>query len=84
MCPCSSSWWLAYLYPLVSINDIVDRLMLASESTQQGSVYNQVLIIGFAAMGLVHTSQGNAVSGLTPGQDAGRHPGGVLPPRGPS
>jgi hypothetical protein len=54
MCVLLLLWWLAYLYPLVSINDIVSNLMVAGEATQQGSLYNQALVTALAAFGLVH------------------------------
>src|SRR5215469_6151489 len=54
MCVLLLLWWLVYLYPLVSLNDIVSNLMVAGEATQQGSLYNQALVIAFAAFGLIH------------------------------
>src|ERR1700694_489260 len=45
---------LCYLYPIVSINDIVGNLMNASQSTVQGSLYNQFLISAFSALGLFY------------------------------
>lgn len=54
MCVLLLLWWLAFLYPLVSLNDIVSNLMVAGEATQQGSVYNQALVIALAALGLPH------------------------------
>jgi hypothetical protein len=47
-------WWLGFLYPIVSVNDIVGNLMTASASTEQGSLYNQLLISAFAAIGLLY------------------------------
>ena len=47
-------WWLGFLYPIVSINDIVGNLMTASASTEQGSLYNQLLISTFAVIGLLY------------------------------
>ena len=54
MCVALTLWWLAYLYPLVTIHDIVGNLMSARESTSQGSIYNQALVVTLAAFGMVH------------------------------
>src|ERR1700674_1480007 len=47
-------WWLCYLYPQTAFNDTVGNLMNASQSTEQGSLYNQFLIFAFAAIGLFY------------------------------
>jgi O-antigen ligase len=54
MCVLLVLWWLAFLYPNVTVSDVVGSLMSASDSTSAGSIYNQVLVVSLAAMGLVH------------------------------
>jgi O-antigen ligase len=54
MCALLAAWWLAYLYPLVTIDDVVGSLMTAGDSTAQGSPYNQALLICWAGFGIVH------------------------------
>jgi hypothetical protein len=54
MCALLAAWWLAYLYPQVTIYDVVGSLMSAGDATAQGSIYNQALLICWAGFGIVH------------------------------
>jgi len=54
MCALLAAWWLAYLYPLVTIDDVIGSLMSAQDTTAQGSLYNQALLICWAGFGIVH------------------------------
>jgi O-antigen ligase len=47
-------WWLAYFYPFLSLDSISLGLAQAGEATEQGSLYNQLLVVSFAALGVLH------------------------------
>jgi O-antigen ligase len=47
-------WWIASFYPVVSLGDVSESLAGASQSTSQGSLFNQLLVLSFAALGSLY------------------------------
>ena len=54
ICALLAAWWTAYLYPLAATDDIVSSLMSAGDATASGSIYTQLLVICWAAFGVIH------------------------------
>jgi O-antigen ligase len=54
MCLVLLGWWIAFLYPAVATDSILQDLQRAGESTEQGSLSNQIIILTFAALGFLH------------------------------
>ena len=48
------AWFCAFLYPHVVITDIVSQIKNANNSTEKGDLFNQVLIVSFSLLGIVH------------------------------
>jgi O-antigen ligase len=47
-------WWIASFYPVLTLGDAAEALASASESTANGSLPTQLLVISFAALGALY------------------------------
>ena len=54
MCVLLATWWMAFLYPHIAINDIVAGTLAAGDATTDGSLYNQIVLLCWAVFGIVH------------------------------
>src|SRR5579883_2324603 len=61
MCGLLLLWWLAFLYPVLTMSDVDVGLMDAEAATNQGNLFNQAVIISFAGMGAYHLRRARGV-----------------------
>lgn len=57
-CIALTIWWLAFLYPLIATRSVEDDLQLgadqSAQATSEGSLTNQIIVVSFAVLGIVH------------------------------
>jgi O-antigen ligase len=47
-------WWIAYLYPLIAVNDVEEAWPWAAAATAEGSLTNRLLVLSFAILGGIY------------------------------